>query len=205
VRVVTASVPGTRSAAQRDAVLTLLLQPPAPSLHGQPVRSAESLAAAAAFLAGTAQAVRRLLRELDDTRAAQRPAAGGFSLCQHLWHLADIEELGWRPRFERILAEVRPRLPGVDGDRLARERNYAALPWRPAARRFLAQRRASLVALALFDPDVLLRPVSFAGVRSRAAGVLAAAVAHDLEHRQQMAQCWRAHRDGGATRRRRTR
>ncbi|MBL8307687.1 MAG: DinB family protein [Rubrivivax sp.] len=175
-----------------DAVAAALLQPPSPLLQGQPVLNAAALQAACAYLAGTAAAVRALLRALPADAGGQAPPGGGFALAEHLWHLADIETLGWRLRFERILVETKPSLPGVDGDRLARESRYLERPWRPAARRFVAERRQTLALLARFDDAVLRRPVVFAGARTRAGGVLAACVAHDLDHRPAMAERWAA-------------
>lgn len=173
-----------------DALSTLLLAPPSPRLQGQPILQPDALADACAYLAGTAQAVQGLLVAMAADEGYERPAEGGFSLVEHLAHLADLETLGWLPRFQRILAEHRPALPGVDGDRLAVEHRYQSRPWRGAARRFLAQRKRSLALLQTFDAQTLKRPVVFAGARTRAGGVVAAAVAHDLDHRPAMALAW---------------
>lgn len=175
-----------------DACAALLLHLPAAGLQGQPVRDARSLAAARDYLAETAAAVQSLLAAMGPHEGYDKPADGSFSLVEHLWHLADLETQGWRPRFERILVEDRPHLPGVDGDRLAREARYQRRPWRAAARRFLAQRRRTLDVLARFDDTTLQRWVVFAGARTRAGGVVAAAVAHDLDHRPAMAARWLA-------------
>jgi hypothetical protein len=40
---------------------------------------------------------------------------------------------------------------------------------------------------------MLQRAVVFAGARTKAGAVLAAAVAHDLEHRTEMAERWQNH------------
>ncbi len=181
---------GGPRAATGDAISAALLQPPAALLQGQPVLNAAALQAARDYLAGTAAAVRALLRALPAEAGYDAPPAGGFALVEHLWHLADIETLGWRLRFERILGEHKPALPGVDGDRLAQESRYLEKPWRAAARRFVAERRRSLALLARFDEAVLRRPVVFAGARTRAGGVLAACVAHDLDHRPAVAERW---------------
>ncbi len=190
-----ASHPGRAAAAdgRPDALLDRLLSPPGPGLAGQPVLDSSGLAAARLYLAQTAEAVEQLRDALDATQGYDKPPGGGFSLAEHLWHLADIETLGWRLRFERILDAPGARLAGVDGDRLALEQRYQQRPWRGAARRFVAQRRASLVALARFDDAMLQRAVVFAGARTKAGAVLAAAVAHDLEHRTEMAERWQDH------------
>ena len=145
---------------------------------------------ALAYLAETAQLVAALRQQMGDCQGYAQPPEGGFSLAQHLWHLADVEQWGWASRFQRLLDEVAPVLPGVDGDRLAREGRYQQRPWRGAARRFEARRRNSLQALASCDSAVLRRPVRFSGRPSTGAEMLAAMLAHDQEHRQQMAALW---------------
>lgn len=165
--------------AAADPLAALLLAAPAAGLAG-----------ARAYLAATADAVRQLVEALPATAGYTRPPEGGFSLAEHCWHLADIEELGWAPRFERLWTEHRPRLPDVDGDRLAAERAYQQRPWRGAARRFIAQRRRTLRALGRFDDTSLARPCHFAGQATTARDVLAAMVAHDEEHRGLMAALW---------------
>jgi DNA-binding transcriptional ArsR family regulator len=186
------SVLASRSTRRKlDPIAARLLAPPSTWLRGQPILHLDALAAAREYLADTGEAVQALLVEMQADAGYQRPAAGGFSLVEHLAHLADIETLGWRVRFTRILEETRPpRLAGVDGDRLAVEKRYQERPWRGAARRFVAERRKSLALLQKFDADVLRRQVVFAGARTRAGGVVAAAVAHDLDHRPAMAEAW---------------
>lgn len=145
---------------------------------------------ALAYLAETAQLVASMRQQMADPQGYAQPPAGGFSLVQHLWHLADVEQWGWASRFQRLLDEAAPVLPGVDGDRLAREGSYQQRPWRGAARRFEARRRCSLQALARCDGAVLRRPVRFSGQPSTGAEMLAAMLAHDQEHRKEMAALW---------------
>lgn len=195
--VVTPDGGGTRPRAPRtlphapsDPIARLLLVPPASLLQGQPVLNGAALVAVREYLGATADAVQALLAALPADGGYDKPVDNGFSLVEHLWHLSDIETLGWLPRFTRMLDETRPSMPGVDGDQLALEKQYQSRPWRAAARHFVSQRRRSLQLLARYDDDVLRRPVVFAGTRTRAGGVLAAAVAHDLDHRPQMAERW---------------
>lgn len=170
-----------------DAIAALLAAKPPPATR---VRDAAALAGAIAYLEGSAQAVRDLCSALPADAGYERPAAGGFSLAEHFWHLADIETLGWTPRFERVLAEKKPRLPGVDGDRLAVEKRYQDQPWRGAARRFVSQRRQTLRGLARLDESMLDKPVVFAGRDSSVGDLLAAMLSHDQEHRAEMASLW---------------
>ena len=170
----------------------LAAAPPAALLSGR----ADSFDAPAArqsaldYLAATASLVAELRQVMADFQGYALPQDSGFSLVQHLWHLADVEQQGWAQRFDRLLHEHEPVLPGVDGDRLAREGRYQQRPWRAAARRFEAQRRRTLQALRRCDATVLRRPVQFSGQPATGAEMLAAMLAHDQEHRSQMAALW---------------
>lgn len=174
----------------RDPIATLLAASPAAVLLSGRIGSAVALAQAAAYLADSATAVRRLLGAMAAGQGYAKPAPDRFSLVEQLWHLADVETFGWAQRLPRVLAEARPVLPGVDGDALARERRYQQRPWRGAARRFLAQRRRSLAALKRFTPATLARPVRFGGRDTDAGELLAAMLAHDHEHRLEIAALW---------------
>ena len=174
----------------RDPVVALLAAPADDALDGRRIDRAGALAAARGYLQGTADAVRAIATTLPATGGYAKPPDGRFSIAEHLQHLADIEEMGWAPRFERLLAEKRPRLPNVDGDRLAAERDYAHSPWRGAVRRFARQRARTLRALASYDEATLARTALFAGRSATAGDVLAAMVAHDREHRAEMAALW---------------
>ena len=174
----------------RDPVVALLAAPASDALDGRRIAGAGALAAAHAYLQGTADAVRTIAATLPAAGGYAKPPDGRFSIAEHLQHLADIEELGWAPRFERLLAETRPRLPNVDGDRLAVQRDYAHSPWRGAVRRFARLRARTLRALARYDEAALARAALFAGRSATAGDVLAAMVAHDREHRAEMASLW---------------
>lgn len=61
---------------------------------------------------------------LSSEQASRRPAGGGFSLLENVWHLADLEREGFGARIQRLLSEEEPSLSNFDGDRIARERRY---------------------------------------------------------------------------------
>lgn len=194
---------GSAGAGPDDAVAALLAAPLPALLRAPAVGDAAALAAARRYLEDSAQAVRALLQAMAPRAGYHKPAPDRFSLVEHLWHLADVEQFGWAQRLPRVLAEHEPVLAGVDGDRLALERRYQQRPWRGAARRFVAQRQRSLRALARFDGAALQRPVQFGGRALSAGELLAAMLAHDHEHRQEMAALWptqgataRRHDDG---------
>ncbi|MBI5256960.1 MAG: DinB family protein [Burkholderiales bacterium] len=190
-----ASSPATGGeAAAGDPVARLLAAAPAAALTAPRIGTAQALDLACRYLADSAQAVRLLLAAMGPRQGYRKPASGTFSLVEHLWHLADVEQLGWSRRWPRVLAEAAPRLPGVDGDRLAILHRYQQRPWRAAARRFIAQRQRSLKALARLDEAALARPLWFGGRRVDAGTLLAAMLAHDHEHRTEMAARW--HEEG---------
>ncbi|MGH9368528.1 MAG: DinB family protein [Thermoanaerobaculia bacterium] len=75
-------------------------------------------------LESTPALLARAIREFSPREATRRPAAGGFSLVENVWHLADLEREGYGVRIRRLLTEEEPTLSNFDGDRLARERDY---------------------------------------------------------------------------------
>jgi len=75
-------------------------------------------------LESTAAVLSRAAATLSPAEARRRPAAGGFSLVENVWHLADLEREGYGLRIRRILSESNPALLNFEGDRMARERSY---------------------------------------------------------------------------------
>jgi len=75
-------------------------------------------------LESTAAVLSRAAATLSPAEARRRPAAGGFSLVENVWHLADLEREGYGLRIRRILSEANPALLNFEGDRMARERSY---------------------------------------------------------------------------------
>jgi len=75
-------------------------------------------------LESTPALLARAAQECSTREAARRPTVGGFSLLEHVWHLADLEREAYGSRIRRLLTEEEPALSNFDGDRLARERSY---------------------------------------------------------------------------------
>ncbi len=173
-----------------DDLARRLAQPLPARLQAGPPDDAPAVQAALDYLAGTARLVGQLRTAMAARQGYAQPDGGGFSLVQHLWHLADVEQHGWSQRFHLLRAQANAVLPGVDGDRLALEGRYQQRPWRGAAARFVRLRQHSLVALQRCDLAVLRRPVLFSGQHATGAEVLAAMLAHDHEHRIEMAALW---------------
>ncbi len=75
-------------------------------------------------LESTPALIARAAAQLDASQVRRAPANGGFSLVEHVWHLADLEREGYGVRIRRILSEDEPHLSDFEGERIARERGY---------------------------------------------------------------------------------
>ena len=75
-------------------------------------------------LESTPALLRRAAASFPPGQVRMRPARGGFSFVENVWHLADLEREGYGVRIARILGEDNPALENFDGDRMARERGY---------------------------------------------------------------------------------
>ncbi|MEP6801451.1 MAG: DinB family protein [Acidobacteriota bacterium] len=89
----------------------------------------------------------RAAHGLSSEEAHRRPAAGGFSLVENVWHLADLEREGFGVRIRRILSEDEPTLSNFDGDRFARERAYQTRDLASGLQAFSDSRRRNVEAL----------------------------------------------------------
>jgi hypothetical protein len=95
--------------------------------------------------------VERAARDLG-ARTGTIPPGGGFSLLEHAWHLADLEREGWGRRIERLRQGGRPRLPDIDGERLALERSYRTRSLGEGLALFRKARRRNLELLRSLSP-----------------------------------------------------
>ena len=75
-------------------------------------------------LESTPALLARAAAEVPGDSVRQRGTAGGFSLVEHVWHLADLEREAYGVRIRRLLTEDEPVLSNFEGDRVARERMY---------------------------------------------------------------------------------
>src|SRR5262245_3829732 len=67
---------------------------------------------------------------------------------EQVCHVRDIEIDGYQTRFRRALAEVRPTLPSIDTEGLARERSYATANADAALSAFRAARAQTVELLS---------------------------------------------------------
>ncbi len=72
------------------------------------------------------------------------PAPGKWSILEIVCHLRDMEASAYLERYRRILAEENPRLPNLNGDALAIERDYPSQDLRGALREWAQLRTESL-------------------------------------------------------------
>ncbi|HTO87842.1 MAG TPA: DinB family protein [Thermoanaerobaculia bacterium] len=75
-------------------------------------------------LESTPALLARAAREFSARETKERPAGGGFSLVENVWHLADLEREAYGVRIGRLLTEENPILSNFDGDAIARARDY---------------------------------------------------------------------------------
>ena len=117
----------------------------------------------------------------------RREGCGAFSLVEHLWHLHDLDELGYLERVRRTLSEKRPELPDVDGERLAAEREYQKRGVQPAVTTLLQARRKVLARLGKLEEKQFHREAVLEGVGALTLGDLVLRWrAHDIGHRVEM-------------------
>lgn len=132
-----------------------------------------------------------LQRAAEDLTAAQvrrRPAGGGFSLLENVWHLADLEREGYGERIRRLLSEDEPTLADFDGERAARERCYQDRDLAEGLAAFADARRRNLEKLrAARGADWKRRGVQEGAGRISLADVPRMMAEHDRSHTQDVA------------------
>ena len=132
--------------------------------------------------------VRQVVHAMPADQAKLRPMAGGFSLHEHVWHLADLEEHGFAERIRRLLAEDHPLLPDFDGERWAHERVYHALDLEQGLRLFAANRAQNLARFAALSEAERARSGEQEGVgRVRLDDLPKRMADHDRAHSQELA------------------
>ncbi len=127
-----------------------------------------------------------LLRELVARVPADR-RAGDLVLVEHVWHLADLEDV-FRHRIERLARETAPRLSDIDGARLARSRNYLARDIYDGLGRFERARAATVARFARLDAHQRRRTGVLEGVGPIELGDLPVRIlVHDRSHARELA------------------
>jgi hypothetical protein len=108
--------------------------------------------------------VEALMSRLPPEEAARRPRPDAFSARENVHHLRDIEAEGYGLRLLRLLGEQDPVLADLDGEALARERQYNERPHESALAEFSRLRAANVERLLRLSPEDLDRRGSWESV-----------------------------------------
>lgn len=129
----------------------------------------------------------RALARVSTADLGRAPQGGGFSLVEHVWHMADLEREGYGERIGRILGEHEPDLPDFEGDRIARERRYGERDAHEGLRLFTAARVRNMSALRRATRADHARAATQQGVgRITLADVPQMMAEHDRSHREEI-------------------
>jgi transcriptional regulator with XRE-family HTH domain len=152
-------------------------------------QTADDFAGAVATLGAMPAKVKDVAARIPESKWRARSASGAFSLLEHVCHLRDIEGDGYRMRLQRMLTEECPSLPDIDGDALAKERDYQSQDLSAALAAFTATRLETVARLARLTPEERQRTGLMAGTREITIDGLAdAMMAHDSEHLDELAE-----------------
>ena len=105
-----------------------------------------------------------------------------FTPIEQICHVRDIEVDGYHARFARTLGEHDPLLPNIDGETLARERQYANEDSAAALAAFRRARAESLALIGALTPTQLARSAQFEGRQITLRGLVHMLCSHDQQH-----------------------
>jgi transcriptional regulator with XRE-family HTH domain len=146
-------------------------------------RGTEDFGAKVATLGAMPAKVKDFVARIGEPAWRSRPANDAFSLVEHICHLRDIDGEGYCVRLERMLAEECPSLPDIDGDALAKERNYQSQNLSAALDAFTATRLEVVARLAKLTAEERQRTGLMAGTKKiTIEGLVDAMAAHDSAH-----------------------
>jgi hypothetical protein len=149
----------------------------------QLIAPVEDFAGMVAALAAMPSKVRDVVTLIPRDAWKRRPGNGGFSLLEHVCHLRDIDGDGYRDRVERMLSEERPSLPDIDGDALARQRDYQSRDFEEALSSFTNTRWQIAARLAKLTPKERRRTGLMAVTKEvTIEGLVGIMLAHDSAH-----------------------
>jgi hypothetical protein len=139
-------------------------------------------------LVATPAALKKALHGVPRKLLLFTPAPGKWSILEILCHMRDMEREAYLERYTRILAEPEPRLPDVNGDAFAIERDYRGQKAGDVLRDWTRLRRESLRLLRKAKPEQWRR----AGIHETAGRLtiddllVRHAVGNDAEHLAQI-------------------
>lgn len=139
------------------------------------------------------QFLERTLVGVRQEMLTRQPMDDKSPLLEHLWHVRDCESDLYGLRIDRILAEERPRLPGVNVDAWPTERGYMSRPGDLALVEFAGLRNDLIDKLKDLDEPSLLRcGVHFQGMEMNVLHVVEQLARHDRDHRWRIAAILRS-------------
>jgi len=131
----------------------------------------------------------QLTEGLSEEALKRKPTETDFSLTEQVWHLRDIEELGYAVRIEKLLSEDHPLLSDIDGANLAVERAYNTLDFAEGQQGFARTRRANIERMRGLSLEQLGRAGRFENSADvTLEGVLLMMRDHDAIHRNELMQ-----------------
>lgn len=140
-------------------------------------------------LAETPARLERAWRRIPQSMWGWRPDSWeGFpgerlTALEHLCHVRDLEIDGYQVRFARTLAEDCPDLASLDGEALARERDYLSDDPEPVLAEFGQARRITVALLRSVPEAAWARPATFAEHgRVTLRGLAYLLLSHDQQH-----------------------
>lgn len=105
-----------------------------------------------------------------------------FTAIEQVCHVRDIEIDGYHVRLRRTLHETNPLLASIDGERLAKERGYAAADTARIFRDFARARAETLALIAKLTPLELARVAEFEGYAVTVRSLVHNLCSHDQQH-----------------------
>jgi hypothetical protein len=105
-----------------------------------------------------------------------------LSAIEQVCHIRDVEIEGYRTRFHRTRTELAPVLPDLEGESMARERNYAGADPVAVLQEFAAARMETVDTIRGFSPFELQRRAIFEGRPTTLAGLVHFLCSHDYQH-----------------------
>jgi hypothetical protein len=149
-------------------------------------------------LAGFPDWLSQKARDVPNDQLRWKPELAEFSWTAQLCHLRDVEREGHMLRIARMLEEEMPVLVGVDGSRLAAERNYDGQSAGRALDAFRTFRALSIAMLREAGPRDFERRGLFGKTDELTlAELVERMAAHDTDHRGQIEQLIASGRDDG--------
>ena len=139
------------------------------------------------FLEETPKIINREIKDLPVEILKEKPTENEFSIHEHIWHLHDIERLGYAVRIEKLLGENEPTLQDIDGAKLAAERGYHNLDFAEGFDKFSQVREENVARLKRLSVEQLNAKGKFGdGTEITLARLIEMMREHDSDHRREM-------------------